>query len=293
MGSFARVTAGAVLTVGTLASSSPAMAASRARLLKVPCGPAALAAAVTAANTPAGATLRLAAGCVYSITTPATAATGLPVITGNVTLLGGPRTTIRRNPSAAAFRVFDVAAGATLRVAGISIRDGSTTGLGGGVQNAGTLILRQVTLAGNTASDGGAVANIPGATATVISTLITANTATGVGGGGILNSGALTTYGTVLSADTAAVNGGGVNTQSSGRTRLVRTTVEKNTSGSLGGGISNFGTTTLDRTLVRGNRGTAGGGIASANANVTAFRSVVRANTPDDCSPNTLPGCAR
>lgn len=293
MGSFARVTAGAVLTAGALAPYSPAIAAGRARVLKVPCGPAALAAAITAADTPAGATLRLAAGCTYSIRTPATTATGLPVITGSVTLLGGPRTTIRRNPSAAAFRIFEVAAGATLRVAGVSILDGSTTGLGGGVQNAGTLILRQVTLAGNTASDGGAVANIGGATATVIRARITANTTTGVGGGGILNLGSLTTYGTIVSVNTAPVNGGGVNTQPSGTTRLVRTTVERNISGSLGGGISNLGTTRLDRTIARGNRGTAGGGIASANANVTAFRSVVGANVPDDCSPSTLPGCAR
>jgi hypothetical protein len=292
MSSFAR--AGALLAAGTLASCSPAMAATdRARVVKVPCSPAALAAAITAANTPAGATLRLTAGCAYGITTPATAATGLPVITGNVTLLGGPRTTISRNPSAAAFRIFDVVAGATLRVAGVSIRNGSTTGLGGGVQNAGTLILRNVTLAENTASNGGAVANIGGATATVIRALITANTTTGVGGGGILNSGSLTTYGTVLSVNTAPINGGGVNTQASGTTRLVRTTVEKNTSGSLGGGLSNLGTATLDRTLVHANRGSAGGGIASANTNVTSFRSIVRGNIPDDCSPSTLPACAR
>jgi hypothetical protein len=298
MGSFTRATGGAgavILTGGilALASATPSMA-DRARVVKVPCSAPALAAAITAANTPTGTVLRLTAGCTYSIATPATAATALPAITRNVTLIGGPRTAIRRDPAATTvFRILDVAAGGTLRVTGISILNGSTAGLGGGIQNAGTVVLRHVTLSGNRAGNGGGLANIAGATATVSRGLINANTTTGVGGGGIINSGTLTVFGTVLAANTAPINGGGVNTQASGTTQLIQSTVAHNTSGSLGGGVSNLGTTSMDRSLVRANRGSAGGGIASSNTKVTLRSSIARNNIPDNCHPlNTIPGCA-
>jgi hypothetical protein len=293
MGSVSKVT-GVVVTGGMLvmASAAPSTAAGP-RVVRVPCSAAALAAAITAANASAGTVLRLSARCTYSIVTPATAGTALPDITGNLTLVGGPATSIRRDPAAATpFRILNVAAGATLRVAGLAILNGSTAGLGGGIQNAGTLVLRQVTLAGNTAGNGGGVANIPGATATISLNLINANRTTGVGGGGIINLGTLTVIDTVFSANTAPINGGGVNNQTSGVTTLIQTTVAHNTSGGLGGGLSNLGTTTLVRTLVRSNRGSAGGGITTGNANVTLRQSVVRDNIPDNCNPpNTIPGC--
>lgn len=294
MGTFSKTTRGAgaaILAAGALTTAYPAGPAAAQPVVGVPCSAAALASAITAANTRGG-VLRLARFCVYDIATPATAATGLPVITGDVTLVGGPSTTIRRDPAAAAFRVFDVAAGGRLRVIGIAVLNGSTTGLGGGVQNAGTLVLHRVTLSGNQAGSGGAVANLAGATATVSRTRFTGNATTGVGGGGVLNSGRLTAVVSVFAANTAPINGGGINTQPSGVTRLVRSTVDLNSSGGLGGGLSNLGISTLSRTLVTRNRGSAGGGIATANANVLLSRSIVRNNQPDNCNPpNTIPGC--
>ena len=295
MGSFSRVAGGAgaaVLAGGTLIMASPAQSmASGPRVVKVPCSAAALAAAITSANI-VSAVLRLSANCTYIITTPATATTGLPTITGNVTLVGVPGTVIRRAPGAALFRILDVAAGGTLRVTGIAITNGNTAGLGGGIQNAGTLALRHVTLSGNTAGNGGGVANAAGATATISRSILNANTTTGVGGGGLINSGRLTVFGSALSANTAPINGGAVNTQSTGTTRLIQSTVDHNTSGGLGGGLSNLGTTALDRTLVTTNRGSGGGGIATGNTNVTLVRSIVRNNIPNNCNPlNTIPGC--
>jgi hypothetical protein len=304
MGSFSTITfstitcgvGAAILASGTLTASPAWSATAGRRVVQVPCDAAALATAITAANAPGGAVLRLARRCVYDITTPATAATGLPVITGDIALVGGQETTIRRDNAAAAFRVFDVAAGGRLRLVGISVLDGSTTGLGGGVQNAGTLVLREVTLSGNTAANGGGVANLPNATATVSRTLFAANTTTGVGGGGVLNFGRLTADATAFRANSAPINGGGINTQTGGVTALIQSTVEGNVSGSLGGGLSNLGTTTLNRSVVEGNQGSGGGGIATAgntaNNNVLLSRSVVRDNRPDNCSPrNTIPGC--
>jgi hypothetical protein len=297
MGSFTRAAGatGAVILAGgilTPASAAPAMAA-RARLVRVPCSAASLAAAITAANASAGTVLRLTAGCTYSIVTPAVATTALPQITGNVTLVGGPNTAIRRDPAAlTTFRVLDVAAGGTLRVAGISILNGIVAGLGGGIQNAGTLRLLHVTLAGNRAANGGGLTNAAGATATVSRSLVNANATTSVGGGAIINFGTLTVFGSIMSANTAPINGGGLNTQPGGTSRLIQSTVAHNASGGLGGGISNLGTTSLDRTLVRANRGSSGGGIATGNTNVTLRRSIVWGNIPDNCTPlNTIPGC--
>jgi hypothetical protein len=122
--------------------------------------------------------------------------------------------------------------------------------------------------------------------------VITANTTTGVGGGGIINFGDLTVTDTTLSRNTAPINGGAVNTQPAGTSRLVNDTVTSNTSGGLGGGISNLGTTSLNHTHVQVNHGSGGGGIATGNTNVTLVSSVVSGNIPNNCNPlNTIPGC--
>src|SRR6266568_3968939 len=153
--------------------------------------------------------------------------------------------------------------------------------------------ITQANFSGNTAGNGGAIANSAAATATISATLINNNTTTGVGGGGIINSGLLTLSGSTVNANTAPINGGGLNTQAAGITRIFQTTFTNNTSGSLGGGISNLGTTSLAGSQVRLNTGSAGGGIATGNNNITLTNTIVRDNTPDNCSPlNTIPGCS-
>jgi hypothetical protein len=280
--------AGAGLTVA--APAAPARAAVPGTV-SVPCDTAALAAAITAANVRGGATLVLAANCTYDIVVPATAADGLPVITGKIGLNGGPNTVIRRS-AVALFRILEVAPGALLKVNNIAIRNGNTAGLGGGILNGGTLLATQDEISGNAAGNGGGLSNSAGATAQVFSTFLSKNTTTGVGGGAIINFGDLTVSGSTLDGNTAPINGGGVNTQPGGTTRISSSTVTHNTSGGLGGGLSNLGTTSLDHTVVEFNTGSSGGGIATSNTNVTLLASLVTNNTPDNCNPlNTIPGC--
>jgi hypothetical protein len=72
----------------------------------------------------------------------------------------------------------------------------------------------------------------------------------------------------------------------------VQDTFIKNTSGGLGGGLSNLGTTSLTGTTVRLNKAAGGGGIATGNTNVTLRVSTVTDNAPDNCNPaGTIPGC--
>ncbi len=52
-------------------------------------------------------------------------------------------------------------------------------------------------------------------------------------------------------SNSAPLNGGGVNVQPGGTTTITGSTFESNTSGSLGGGLSNLGTLTLIGTTVR------------------------------------------
>ncbi|HMH94424.1 MAG TPA: hypothetical protein VK586_25495, partial [Streptosporangiaceae bacterium] len=106
------------------------------------------------------------------------------------------------------------------------------------------------------------------------------------------NFGTLTLDGSIVTGNTAPINGGGLNTQSGGTSRISQSTFTRNTSGGLGGGISNLGTTSLAGSTVRLNKASSGGGIATGNTNVTLRGTTVAGNTPDNCSPlNTIQGC--
>jgi hypothetical protein len=295
MGSF--VTTASVFGAAALAltmAQTPAQAARK--IVTVPCSPSALSTAIAAANvTPT--TLRLAAHCAYDITTAATAADALPIITGNVRLVGGPSTTIERAPTAAAFRILEVAAGGTLRVDGIFIQNGApAAGVpGAGIETAGSLTLNRVTLGGNatTTANGGGVDITSTGTALINRTVISGNTAGGFGGG-INNAGHLTLQNSRLSANNASAGGGGLATQSSATSHVTRSTLELNTTSASGGGIDNLGTTLIDHTLIQHGAATAGGGGISnpAPGIVTLTRSTVRDNTPNNCLPlGTIVGC--
>ena len=189
--------------VGFMAATSAGQARSTsagiaAAVVSVPCSVASLAAAITAANGAGSpSTLQLAPDCVYDIVTPATAADGLPVITGDVRRVGGSTagpnvdvgqgtSTIQRDSTAAAFRLLDVAVGGKLRLQNVVLVNGSTAGLGGAIQNAGTLTVVSSFFSANAAGNGGGIANLAGATATVTRSTFSSNTTSGVGGGAIL-----------------------------------------------------------------------------------------------------------
>ncbi|MGH3380874.1 MAG: hypothetical protein ACRDP6_39680 [Actinoallomurus sp.] len=272
------------------------------QIVHVPCSSVALANAITAANA-VPAILRLSALCTYNITTAATATDALPVITGNITLLGGPSTTIRRDPAAGAVRVLNVATTGSLRVQGISVVNGALgAGSGGGILNAGSLHLVSVTLSGNStvAGNGGGLENLATGHARIFRTVISGDVAGGgASGGGIDNAGELTINDSRVSVDnaTAAVvngGGGGLSTQPGSTSTIVQSTFDHNVTAGNGGAIFNRGTTSLRRTRVEHNTATiSGGGIFNnAGGTVTLSVSIVRLNTPNNCAPlNTIPGC--
>lgn len=251
------------------------------------CSPAGLVAAVTAANGQAGGGhVTLQSGCVYTLTAADNAAeggNGLPVITGNVTIDGNGATIERSADSGTPhFRILDVAAGATVSIHDLTLRNGiadnghdgggaiwnhgnlsisgstfdnnsnpATTGTSGGaIQNSGTLTVTRCAFTNNTAMEGGGVFNQ--STATIRQSTFTNNAATVYGGGAILNAfGTTTVVGSTFTGNSGP--GGGVIDNDT--TVIVSdSTMYGNTGGTHGGGaIQNFGTVKLTTSTIAGN----------------------------------------
>lgn len=261
-------------------------------LFAIDCSVTDLVGAITAANLLPSGTIILATDCSYLIDTPATANEALPLILGDITMIGD-HTTIARDPMAlSSFRILTVDNQASLTLKNLIIENGDTTGLGGGIQNNGTLILDQVKMQNNNAANGGAISVSGGATASIVGSEFFFNTATSVGGGGLINFGELIISESRIQNNIAPINGGGINTQPGGLTNIIVSYVTNNSSNSLGGAFSNLGALNITDTLIQSNTGSAGGGIATGNDFVNLLLVNIDHNFPDNCSPlNVIEGC--
>jgi hypothetical protein len=95
----------------------------------------------------------LAANCVYTFAAPPKLNDAFPPITGDMSIVGGPNTVIRRDPAAASsFRLFSVNAGA---IPTLTLEHGNSTGLGGAVSNLGTTMVRDSSVTLNVGGAGG------------------------------------------------------------------------------------------------------------------------------------------
>ncbi len=308
MGSIANKVAATIVTGVALAAApsaayarpaAPGTRAAGVHFIRVPCSAPALVAAINTANGLGTATLRLAARCIYNYAVPAPTLTdALPLVTGNITLLGGPSTTIRRDPAAATdFRLFHVLAAGTLQVRGIFLLNGNPAADGGGaIINDGRLVLSFTTVSGNSAQtgNGGALLNTVGSTALITHSVFSNNATLAGNGGAIDNSGRLSIVESRFSGNNAAGDGGAVNNEAGATVSFVQSTIDHNFATGNGGGLANTGTASLLRSLVVANRATLNGGgiFNTAPGTVSARFSIIRANTPNNCFPlNTVPGC--
>ena len=183
-------------------------------------------------------------------------------------------------------RLLSVGATSNVTVDGLEIRDGGTTALGGGIQNAGTLTVKGSTFFSNRAGNGGAITNDSGGTLAVQDSTFSQNTTTGVGGGAIISSGVTTVERSAIIDNHAPINGGGINVQPAGTVTVTSSTIAGNTSGSLGGGLSNLGTLTVQHSTIANNTGTDGAAIAAGNANVKFAATIIAAQSSGGaCSP--------
>ncbi|MFL5800323.1 MAG: choice-of-anchor Q domain-containing protein [Roseiflexaceae bacterium] len=157
---------------------------------------------------------------------------------------------------------------AVANLLGLTIRNGASSGAGGGIQNNGTLTLDASTVVSNTASSGGGIFNA--GSLTLRNSMVVSNTATL--GGGIFNQGQLDVdYGTINSNSVTSTSltgataiGGGIYI-TNGDVHLRNSSVAFNIafvppscqgSGAVGGGIyvGQGSTLVLSRSTINANR---------------------------------------
>jgi len=146
-------------------------------------------------------------------------------------------------------RVFQVDKGVTVSISGLTIAAGSTSGNGGGLDNAGTATLTECTISGNSGFAGGGLYNA--GTTTLTECTVSGNSGAGSGGGlfnlGTANLTACTVSGNSTSGASGGTGGGALGEGGSG-------------SGN-GGGLFNRGTVNLTNCTLSGNSAINGGGL--------------------------------
>ncbi len=116
-------------------------------------------------------------------------------------------------------QVFNIAQGPTVSIAGLTVTGGNA-GMGGGIENAGTLALTSCSVSDNAAETfGGGIANIGGVmtiTDCTINSNSTLTSATQLAGGGIANAGpgGMTITNCTIAYNSTNGLGGGISTSS-------------------------------------------------------------------------------
>lgn len=155
--------------------------------------------------------------------------------------------------------VLRVLPGANVTVRGVAIRNGTTSGNGGGVLNEGTLTLDHCLIADNSAAYGGGIANLK--------TLV------------VLQS--------VISNNYALTAGGGLYTAPSAVSVVTNSTFTENLS-DVGGGLANVGTNTFVSSLLANNFASGlngvGGGVHSTTGSVQLINTTVSGNAASSVS---------
>ncbi|HEX8911962.1 MAG TPA: right-handed parallel beta-helix repeat-containing protein [Humisphaera sp.] len=246
-----------------------------------------LRAAVAAANARAGGdVVKFAAGVTGTISL------GSPLPRVDDTLIvagpGAAKLTVQRSATAGAnFSVFYVNAGRTATIGGLTIRGGTGTpadgaaagdlGRGGGVYNAGTLMLARAVVTANRGSEGGGVWN--GGKVTLLNAAVADNRVDFGAGAGLFNAGVADLANVTVSGNREEHEvGGGIYNEAGARLTVTGSTIAGNAHSYGGaGGLVNHGAATLSDTTVYGNfayMGEAGGvfsdgTLAMTNCTVT------------------------
>lgn len=254
----------ATFTVNTTSDDADANVDDDACVTVAGGGDCSLRAAVQQANATDGADEIVLPEGIFSLITPGAdedvAATGDLDITESVTLRGaGADATIINGGRLD--RVFDInparVGTVNVEMRALTIQDGSS-GLGGGVQNAGALTLNGVAISGNTAT---------------------------ADGGGVFSRGALTLTNSLVNGNQSTSDGAGI--LCGGLLTLTNCTISGNTAGGSAGGIDNRGPLNMRFTTVTGNSAVSGGGglLSRTGVNNTSVGSTIIAdNTPSNCS---------
>lgn len=163
-------------------------------------------------------------------------------------------------------RVFDIQAGATVTISGVTIRNGTAQN-GAGIRNFGTLRLEDSIVEDNVAEDfedsiGGGIATANGSTLTLDGVTVRNNSAEIHGGGLYASDSTVTVIDSFFENNSAAMDGGGISVFN-GTLDVTGGAIRNNTAELDGGGLSlESAVVSLTEVSVNGNTATEeGGGI--------------------------------
>jgi uncharacterized repeat protein (TIGR01451 family) len=206
----------------------------------------------------------------------------LPQIADTLTI-SGPGASVIAISGNDTYLVVDIAAGTAVTITGVTIRDGWSSGNGGGIYSEGTLVLSDTDVVSNTALWGGGM-YVHDGSATLSGGEIRGNTAT-YGGGGVYvasSTAAFTQTGaSTIISNTATSYGGGVYV-TSGSATLSGGQVVSNTADYGGGVYVASGQATLSGGQVISNTATYGGGVFVSSGSATLSGGQIIGNTAGD-----------
>jgi hypothetical protein len=204
-----------------------------------------------------------------------------PTVTGTILLSGklevtqsltisGPGVSTLTIDGGSIDTVFQVDAGATVSISGLTIEHAAKNSCGGIVNEfGGMLTVSDCTISNNESTLGGCAGGIRSyGSLNVTNSTISFNSET-FGGGGILNTGTLTVTASIIYENTAN-DGGGI--ENDGTLTVVNCTIYGNGVISGGGGIENFKTLTITNSTIAGN------GI-SLDAGTATLKNTILANS--------------
>ncbi len=183
-------------------------------------------------------------------------------------------------------------------IQGVTIANGATTGLGGGIYNNGTLTLEDISVIGNVANAGGGIYNF--GTLHLRRAVVASNqtvdnpSGTNPEGGGIRsNYGDVTIEESTISGNKVTSesggsrSGGGISVTGNALS-ITNSTISGNTA-RLGAGLDNVnGDVTLTNVTIVGNSAERGGGILNfvcdtCSASLNVVNIIIADNSPEDC----------
>ena len=179
--------------------------------------------------------------------------------------------------------IFIIPSGVNITISDLTIEngyngnDGTNNGLGGAINNKGTLTLNSVTFKDNEAAEyGGAIyntGNLNVNTCTFNNNIVTDKVNDGCNGGAIYNTGKLTVNGSTFNNNTSTNNGGAIFNNQEGRLIIRNSTFTKNISSEkgYGGAIGNDGSSIISDSIFTLNSAAPGGAIANMGSmNITS-----------------------
>jgi hypothetical protein len=177
------------------------------------------------------------------------------LINTSLTMDGDTGVIVQRDANAAArFRIFRIPFNTIVQMKAMTIRGGSTTSAGGGINNNGTLTLLNSTVSRNRSDiHGGGIANEPSGTLIVRDSAIVDNIARQGAGVAQVTGGSITLSRCLIAGNNSALEGGGVFAESQGSVSNVgidSCTLTNNSASAFGGAIVNRASTATGTALM-------------------------------------------